>query len=273
MSLDIGDAISSGVDSLTDRNGLVLLGVFAVFGLLNAVAGQSFFAAYFEFFRESFETMPAGSGMGASPLPIGLGGQQTPLALPLPLAVSGLLVFGLAILSETLRIVAIRVVASDQRETIPSTATDRLGRTTLTAVLAAIVVNVAVGIGTVALILPGLFLAISFYLVRPVVALEDSGVVDALSRAWELSSGNRVDLFLVLVLVWFVSLLASIPSTVLTIVSPLAGTLLGVVVNAAVLVFGIGVATDAFLQLRAAADDGVGAVSADSEFFEGDEEL
>ncbi|WP_379775131.1 hypothetical protein [Haloarcula pelagica] len=273
VSLDIGDAISNGVDSVTDRNGLVLFGVFAAFGLVNTVVGQSLLTAYFEFLRGSFESMPPGTGMGGSPFPFAPGSQPTPLALPLPLSVSALLVFVLAVLSEALRIVGIRVVASDERETIPAAATERLGRTTLTAVLAAIVVNVAVGIGTVALLLPGLFLAVSFYFVRPAIALEGVGVVDALSRAWELASGNRVDLFLLLVLVWFVSLLASIPSTVVTLVSPLAGSLVGVVVNAAVLVFGIAVATDAFLQIRDAEESGVGAVSADSEFFEESEDL
>ncbi|WP_324757163.1 hypothetical protein [Haloarcula montana] len=273
MSLDIGDAISNGFERLTDRNGLLLLGVFVAFGLVNTVVGQSFFTAYLEFVRSSFETMPGGPGMGDQPFPFAPGGQSMPFSLPLSLPVVAALSLGLAVLSEALRIVTIRVIASDERTTIPDTATRNIGMATVTAFLLGLVVNIAIGIGLVFLILPGVFLAVSFYFVRPAIALEDKGI-DALSRSWELATGNRLDLFLLLVLVWFISLLASIPATILNFVSPIAGALVGVVVNAVVLVFGIAVATDAFLQLRTDEDDDedIGAVDADSEFFDAERE-
>jgi hypothetical protein len=273
MSLDIGDAISNALERTTERNGLVLVGVFALFQLVNTVVGQSFATAYFTFIQGRFESMPGGGpgmspGMDSGVFPFGpVGAAEMPLSLPIPLPVAALLMLALAVVVEGLRVVAIRVVASDERGSFPDAATDGLGLATLNAFVASIIVGVLVGIGFVFLLVPGLFLAVSFYFVRPAIALEDVNAVEALSRAWEVASGERIELFLLLVVVWLLSLLASVPSAILGVVSPLAGALVGVVVGAVVLVFSIGVATDAFLQLREESDE-IGAVSADSEFFE-----
>lgn len=268
MSLDIGDAISEGFDRATDRNGLVLVGIFVVFGLLNTVTSHSLGAAYLDAFAPTIREVYAGTEMESFVLPVLRDSSQAfPLAAPIPLPVAALLLVVLAVVAEGLRVLAIRVFASDERERIPATATDGIGMATLNAFLAGIVVSVLTGLGSI-LLLPGLFLAVALYFVRPAIALEDANAIEALSRSWRLTKGDRIELFLLLVLVWFFSLALSIPGIFLDPVSPLASAVVGIVLSGVFLPFSIAVATEAFLQLREAESETVGAVGPDDELFE-----
>ena len=279
MSLQIEDALRDGFARTFERNGLVLVGVFVAFGLANAVVSQSLSAGYTEFVASQLGAgseigMGPGSGSGPGPAPgpgfggaiPGLGGADaTPLALPIPVPVAAALSVAFAVIAEFLRIVTIRVFASDETERIPrELLTRKAVFATLNGVVGGLVVGAAIVLGTLLLILPGLFLAVSFYLVRQVIAVEDANFVDAIVRAWELSKGNRLALFGLLVIVWFAGLIVGLPATVALVVSSTVSVLLSAVIGGFVTTFGIAVATRAFVQIRDAAEAEAG--DADPEF-------
>jgi hypothetical protein len=55
--------------------------------------------------------------------------------------------------------------------------------------------TIAVALGSVALLVPGVCLAVVFYAALPVAALENIGTIGALRRAWRLGRGQRRALF------------------------------------------------------------------------------
>lgn len=61
--------------------------------------------------------------------------------------------------------------------------------------LVVVLVSFASSLGLCLLIFPGIYLALSWWFVCPVVIVERKGVCQSLSRSWELSSGYRWDLF------------------------------------------------------------------------------
>ena len=122
MTLRIGDALREGASRTFERNGLILVGVFVVFGFLNTVVAQSLIEAYFQFVTEQFGTVPGGPGTSPAtgvPFPTAVGGTN-PLAVQLPLSVAGALALVFGLIAEALRLVSIRVFATEDTQTIPS---------------------------------------------------------------------------------------------------------------------------------------------------------
>ncbi len=120
---------------------------------------------------------------------------STPLALDLPLAVTGVGALVLLILNEALNIVAIRAFASDDREPIPDNVGRRLGRTVVVAIAAGILTTIAVGIGLILLIIPGLVFGLLFFFVRQEIALNDSGVIESISNSVSVVTDNLLATF------------------------------------------------------------------------------
>ena len=110
-------------------------------------------------------------------------------------------------------------------------------------------------IGLVALIVPGVFVAISFFFVRQEIAVRDVNFVDAMAGSWALTSGHRVELFGLAVVVFFAGLAAAIPGFIVGFASPAAGTALNAIARAVVLTFGVASAARAYDQLRDTAAD------------------
>jgi len=155
MALQIGRAFRDGLDELLSGRGLVFVVAFMVYGLLNAVMTSSFSQAFVEaILRQAPSEAQAGQLPTAG---------EAPLALDIPLAVAGVGALLLYVVGEALTIVAIRAFAAGDRDVIPSDATRRLGRTVAVSIVAAIVTGIAVVIGLVFLIIPGLVLAVLFY--------------------------------------------------------------------------------------------------------------
>ena len=68
--------------------------------------------------------------------------------------------------------------------------TNSAGVRILLALLAAFVAGVAVVVGLLLLVLPGLYLSVRFYLVVPAVMLGDDGPLEALGSSWNRTDGN-----------------------------------------------------------------------------------
>lgn len=247
MSLAIDEALREGFERTVSRNGLLLVGVFLVFSFLNLVVGQSLARAFepvlfdqlstlpdrtFRQFRQSFQ-------------------QPRPFAIPLPYPVALALTLLVAVVAEALRIVSIRVFAAEDSTTFPTaTAAHRIVAATINGVVAGIIVSIATGLGLILLVIPGLFVALSFFFVRQEVAVENKNFIDAIRDSWTLTSGNRWELLGLAVILFVVSFVANSPGIVLGFVSPLASTLVSTIIGSATTVFGIAVATRAYEQLR-----------------------
>ncbi|HEX9048952.1 MAG TPA: hypothetical protein VF841_00295 [Anaeromyxobacter sp.] len=97
-----------------------------------------------------------------------------------------------------------------------------------------------VGVGTVLLIVPGVYLACALAVAIPAVVVERPGILGALRRSFALTKGKRFSVFVVFLVVFLVAMgvamFASYGLPALTAsISPMAGTLVGALLN---LVFG-----------------------------------
>lgn len=76
-------------------------------------------------------------------------------------------------------------------------------------ILAGLLVGIAVAIGFVLLIIPGLILLTIFAVVAPSIVIERKGVMDALGRSRELVSGNGMQVFAVIVVIFLLTFVVS----------------------------------------------------------------
>lgn len=246
MSLQINEALRSGFRRTASREALGLVAVFVVFQAANTVIAQSFNRQLFEEFGGT-----AAGQRGTTPFgPTGIG-ETLPLVADLPLA---LLAVGLAssvFLAEALSILGVRMFTRTTTATVSTAALrDGLVLATLNGVVGGIITTVATGLGTLLLVIPGLFIAVSLFFVRQEVAVKNRNFVDAIAGSWTLTRGLRVEVFGLAALLFVINLLVSSPATVLFFIDPVVATVLGVVVGSIATVFGIAVTTRAYAQLQ-----------------------
>ena len=260
MSLDIGEAFGEGLSRLTTAGGLSLAVAFVAVALISAVLTQTLLVegleALLEFYRglspEQLEVSQGEYDRQVSVLETQLEAtrESSPLALEVPISVAagGLLV--VAILAEAVSMVAVRVFAAEEGETSPTGETDGLLSATLNGFVGGIVVWGLIVAGSVAFLLPGLFLAVAFYFLRQEIALEDRNFVKAMAESWRLTRGDRLTVFALGLLVVVVSQFEAVASFALAQVSPLAAALVSSVAGGVLAAFGAAVVTRAYLQLR-----------------------
>jgi len=265
MSLDIGEAFGEGLSRLTTASGLSLAVAFVAVALVSAVLMQTLlvegFEALLEFYRGlSPEQLEASQGeydrqVSALETQLEVTRESSPLALEAPISVAAGGLLAVAILAEAVSVVAVRVFAAGEGETSPTGETDGLLLATLNGFVGGIVVWGLIVAGSVAFLLPGLFLAVAFYFLRQEIALEDRNFVEAMAESWRLTRGDRLTVFALGLLVVVVSQFESVVSFALAQVSPLAAALVSPVVGGVLAAFGAAVVTRAYLQLRAPNDD------------------
>lgn len=241
MALQIGRAFQDGIDELLSERGTMFAGVFIVYGLLSSVVWASLSQAFTELF---LGRLPSDAQVNQAAMAGG-----TPLALDLPLAVAGVGALVLLILNEALNIVAIRAFASDDREPIPDNVGRRLGRTVVVAIAAGILTTIAVGIGLILLIIPGLVFGLLFFFVRQEIALNDSGVIESISNSVSVVTDNLLATFvLAIVLVVLGFVLGGAVSFLPISLPPMVLATVSTVFSSVVSVFSIAVTTVAYLQ-------------------------
>lgn len=253
MSLNIGDALSTGAEKLTTTAGIQLGVIYVVLQLLTAVGTNSAIS--------SIDTSAGTSGMA------------TP-ALSLPLGVAGGAVLAAlgGILNVALTIVVFRTLAHDTADlgSIPTGVTDNMLKTWVFLVVAMIIQTLIIGGGYIVLavlgvagILPALavllgiivlipltlFLLVSLIFTQVYVTVEDEGPLQALSSSWALAKGNRFPLFGLGVILFVISLLVSIPTAIVALLSPVVGSVLNYVVSGFVTIFSWAVLVAAYEQL------------------------
>lgn len=231
-TLSISDALQYGVDRLTTRGGALLLGLYVIFQLVTQVSFQSLFAELLA------DTLPAEQVS-----------RTYPLAIDLPVVVSAGLTILLVVVGTILAVVAMRAIYENINSIPTAEHTRRLPRTVGVILVVSVITFLAIMIGTVFLIVPGIFLAVCLVFSQLVVALEDAGIVTALQRSWSLTAGHRLRLF---VLGFLIAILGGISGGlfgVLGIISPLTGNFLSALVMSVLSLYGLAVLVGAYRQL------------------------
>ncbi|WP_276260359.1 hypothetical protein [Haloglomus litoreum] len=241
----VGDALGGAARRLGRPAGLALLVGYLFVGFAGAVATTSLFAAATPRIRAFVIENSAATPADFPPL-----ADPSPLALPVEPSTAVGLVLVTALLAETLNVFAIRVFVRDARA-FPREALAGLTARSFVSFVANSLAAVAVFVGFLAFLLPGIFLAVAFYQVRAVVAVEGAGIVPALRRSWRLVAGHRLRVLFVLLVVVLVGQVATLPGSLIGI-TPLGETTaaaLGVVLGALVTAFGAAVAARVYVQL------------------------
>jgi len=253
MALDIGDALRDGAGRLQARNGLLLTAIFAVFGVVNAVVQQSLSRAQFEQFTASgaLDRLFGGSPVSTAEIEEAVVG-STPLAALDSLSVFALVVIALAlaVVAETLRIVAVRTFASEDTDTLPEGTFRNLGWAVLNGIVGGVVVGILVVVGLVLLVLPGIFLAVALFFVRQEIAIEDRNFVEAISESWSLTAGDRIEVFGLLVFLFVLGIAVTFVVGLATPTGSVAGAVIETLAGAVILAYGVAVVTRAYEQLR-----------------------
>ena len=235
MALRLGRAVSRGIRRSLSVSGLVVLGLTALYQIVFVTALNTLIVN-----QLPDQIPPREAGVSSLTLPL-----STDAAIVVTV-VSLLIGFGVFL-------VAARLLSRDSAElsSLPADVfTRRIGRAFLSAAAVSLVLGVVIPLGFALLIIPGLFLAISFQFAIFAVAVEDDGPLDALRRSWELASGNRWRLLGLVVLFGVVGGISGAAGSVVSLASPLVGQLVSLGANSVFLVLMYGILADAFLQLR-----------------------
>lgn len=251
MPLDVARALKEGLDRLASHNGALFVGVFLLVSLLGNVALDSAVLALEALSAE----LAADIG---EPQPESLSEGATPLGFELPGAVITILVLIWLLAWAAMSIITVRVMATEHTDEIPDELLSRrLTLATVNEIVARIVVLTLVGIGLLLFFLPGIFLAICFYFVRPLIAIEDRNAIDAMAESWRVSKGDRFAIFALLlgaVLIYVaISIVGTLGGIVLSSL-PVAGIVVSIAFAAIANVFWLAVSARAFVQLHEPAE-------------------
>jgi hypothetical protein len=236
MTLQLGRAIGDGLKRVLTPTGGILLVAFLALQLLT---------------QASINTAVIGF------VPEGTTGEiEAALGLTLPVSgtVAGGLFVGTVILSSAYFVVLSRALTRPTVElsSFPSDLyTHRMGRATLSVFVGGLVVSLAIMIGFAFLLVPGIFLAISFLFFMFAVGVEDRGIVGALKRSWGLSRGNRLRLAVLVILAGVIGFVSGIVGTLFDVASSaVVGEVIVIGINSLFFVLLYGIIASAYLQIR-----------------------
>lgn len=260
MSLDIGEAFGDGAARLATRPGVVLAAGFVLLGLASAVLWQTVqvqgLEAVLELLRgaspEQMDMTQAEYQQQLSSLEeqVRIARENSPLAVEAPMSVAAAGLIATALVAEAVSIVAVRAFATADADAVTlDGVTGGLGLATLNGFVGGIVVWGLIAVGSIFLLVPGLFAAVAFYFLRQEIALQDENFIDAMAASWRLTKGQRLNVFALGLLVVVVSQLGLVAGQVVGSASSLAGTLVGVVLGGILAAFGAAVVTQAYRQL------------------------
>ena len=252
MSLDIGDALSEGASRSLKRNALVLFVLFAVVGLVSAIATQTLLQEYFMFLEEMMAQQP-----GQNPF-AGQFSQATPLAV-LPLVVAAPLLVVTWIVGEALFVVSDRTFASEATDSLHEPGRN-LPLAVVNGIVGTFIVTFLVVVSTILIVVP-IILAVLFFFYRQEIAVQDKNFIDAIADSVSLTKGNRFEVFALALILFIITLVIGGVSNFLP---GIAGIVVSTVVAAAMYVFTSAVSARAYVQLVAEKrGDDIGAATAD----------
>jgi hypothetical protein len=239
MSLQITAALKRGGSLLASRTGVILTVAYVAASLAYVPTSNGLLASVLE-------------GRGLSTAGAGL------LTYDAPVAVYAAVFLSLLAIMTYVSILAVRVFAVGATDSIPAEFyTRRAVWVFFNYLVGGLAFGVLVLLGTVLLVIPGIFAYVSFIFMVFFVAVEDEDFVTALRRSWRLSRGERLRIFalLAVLLVAFtvVGVAFSIGVTVLQLggfVSPGVVSVVSTVVYMPLSLYLLAALAAAFSQLR-----------------------
>ncbi|WP_318568403.1 hypothetical protein [Salinigranum marinum] len=240
MSLQLGRALKRGAGLLVSRAGAVVLAAYAATMLV---------------YQLSFNTLLQPLLAGLTPPGVG---SATPglVTLPVPGVVAGGLAALALLTAAVISVVAIRTFVAGERAHVPRRfLTERMPFAVVNVVVGGIAFALVVGLGTLLLVVPGIVAYVGLLFMVQFVAVENVNFLTAMRRSWRLTKGNRIRLFLLVV----VLLVAIVVATFVVsfglgfVLASGSGGLAGVVVamvNVVATLYLLAVLSDAFVQLR-----------------------
>jgi hypothetical protein len=252
MTLDIPAAIEDGLARLPTRVAAILFVAYLAVGALSTITSQTLGAAFQDWVRDAVPAAnPGTGGVPAGGMAPGTGG-ASPLALDVGVAVALVLFLAQVVLAQAVGVVTIRTFVSGARDRFPEDLSRRFGWVVLNALVVSVVVGIATFVGLIFLILPGIYLAVALYFVEFEVIVEDKGVVDALRDGWALTAGERLSVFLLLVVLFIIGLISGIPGIVLGFVGApeLVTVAVSLVVSAVTSLLAVAIGSRAYVQLK-----------------------
>lgn len=173
---EIDAAIRGGIERTGDDTGLAIAGTLFVLGVLNSVAAGA--AATWSGARTG---VPGGTGTTVLPMPFGL-----------PPVVAGLVSLLAGIATVVVTIAALRVfVAGSSARVTREVFRRNILWAWLNVVVGGVLFGIAVGIGFLLLVVPGVFLLVSLVFWTVAVAVEDENFVEGFRTSWGLVRGHR----------------------------------------------------------------------------------
>lgn len=236
MALQLGRAISDGIERILTRTGGLLLVALLAIQLV---------------VQSSINTAVLGL---VPPEAVGEIESMFGLTLPVSSTAAGVLFVGATVLSSAYFVAVSRALTRPKRElsSFPSTLyTRRIGRATLSMLVGGFIVGISVIVGMIFFLLPGIFLAVCFLFFIFAVGVEDRGIVGGLKRSWALSRGNRLKLAVLVVLAGVIGAVIGTVGTVIDLAStPVVSELVSNALSSVLFVFLYGIMASAYLQVR-----------------------
>lgn len=231
MSIDIGGLLTEGFERTVARNGLLYAAIFYVLAVPSAMLSAD-----------------VNRQMGTAEM-------TTSQAPPLGLSpvVAGVLSLVIGLVTLVVTVGAIRTFVTEERERITSEQfTRNIAWVVLNLIVGGFIFSVVVGIGFVFLIIPGLFLLVSLFFWNFFVIVEDENFVDGFQSSWAATSGSRLALFALGVVVAIIALIVNLVFGIPGIVLPdTIGFLVTQIGGAITQVFFLATAARTYVQLTA----------------------
>ncbi len=191
MPLDVGEALRTGFNRTLKRNGFTLAAAYFLVGMANTALANTFVLGLS---RNYGLTMTGSPGF----------------TLPVSLGAASVLWLVTWIFSFIVGIAAIRTFVSSETRKVPKEFyTRNMGMAVLNLLLGSIVFGLIVGAGFLFFVIPGIFLMVSLIFWNIYVIVEDQNFIEGLKNSWNLTKGNRLDVFLLGLAVIVVSLVVS----------------------------------------------------------------
>ena len=253
-SPDLYQLLADAFDSLLSVTGAQIVAALTIVGVASDVLAQSLLVQVFEdtltLIRENADTSQPEAQQLITDLEQAIDAAGLTVDLSVPVLLVGL--FGLAIVVEAIRIVAVRAFANDELDGVPrALAVRRLPIATAYGFVAVILIYLAIVIVSALtfflLFVPALFVYLGLLFVRQEIAVSDKGPIQAISGSWGLVKGNRWTVLGLAVVLLVVAIGTWLPASLLA--GP-AGTVGAPLLSGVNLAFGTALVTEAYVQLR-----------------------
>jgi hypothetical protein len=250
MSVDIGGAMERGLDRVLSREGGILVGAFVAVGVVTDLVWETILGRFVRDYGTGdsfFSFVPPALGRE---LRQEWANYEVLIDLPVPvvslLALLGLLWIGRYVLD----IGAIRWFVGDASRDLEGTLfTRRVGWTVLNLIVGGLIYALAVGVGILLLVVPGIFLAVALYFYTYEVVVEGENAIEALANSYELTKGDRFELFLLGLLFTILGGVVGLVGVPTVLPGRLVPATVGAAATAAFGVYSLATAADVYRQL------------------------